>query len=104
MLLIYNFKFGFKIILIHLAQAQADLTQSEVNLTQYSTDLTISEANLIQTQADLALCENDLADCVSNQPIPEEGSGPTCFDGFDNDGNGLTDCADPGCVKKKQCK
>ncbi len=30
-------------------------------------------------------------------PSPSEGKGKTCSDGVDNDGNGLTDCADPGC-------
>jgi serine protease AprX len=33
-----------------------------------------------------------------------EGSGQTCSDGLDNDGNGLIDCADPKCSKNKACK
>ena len=27
-----------------------------------------------------------------------EGGGDTCFDGFDNDGDGFTDCAEPACT------
>ena len=33
-----------------------------------------------------------------------EGSGLTCFDGLDNDGDELVDCADDDCSNKKECK
>jgi hypothetical protein len=33
-----------------------------------------------------------------------EGKGKTCSDGLDNDGDGLTDCADSDCAKNKSCK
>lgn len=29
-----------------------------------------------------------------------EGDGDTCFDGFDNDGDGFTDCAEPSCTSQ----
>lgn len=34
----------------------------------------------------------------------KEGNGKTCTDGLDNDGDGLTDCADPDCSKNRQCR
>ncbi len=37
-------------------------------------------------------------------PSPSEGKGKTCSDGVDNDGDGLTDCADPGCASNRACK
>ena len=39
-----------------------------------------------------------------DEPVGVEGKGGTCSDGLDNDGDGLTDCADPGCSKNKACK
>jgi len=33
-----------------------------------------------------------------------EGSGKTCSDGKDNDGDGLVDCADPGCAGNRSCR
>ena len=32
-----------------------------------------------------------------------EGSGKTCSDGLDNDGDGLIDCKDPNCSKNRSC-
>ena len=46
--------------------------------------------------------------CISDgdggDPVNVEGPGQTCFDGIDNDSDGLTDCNDSDCSKKKQCK
>lgn len=33
-----------------------------------------------------------------------ESKGPTCSDGLDNDGDGLTDCADPDCSRDRTCR
>lgn len=42
--------------------------------------------------------------CESGPPVVEEGTVPArCFDGMDNDGDGLTDCADPGCSRIPAC-
>ncbi len=34
----------------------------------------------------------------------EEGPGPTCFDGIDNDGDGAIDCAEPSCSFELPCE
>jgi hypothetical protein len=39
---------------------------------------------------------------VETTPVPEGGRSP-CQDGLDNDGNGLVDCADPGCKNGPMC-
>jgi bacillopeptidase F len=44
------------------------------------------------------------ASAAGDEPVGVEGKGGTCSDGIDNDGDGLTDCADPGCSKNKACK
>ncbi len=36
--------------------------------------------------------------------VEGKGKGKTCSDSIDNDGDGLVDCADPDCAKKKNCK
>ena len=37
-------------------------------------------------------------------PVNVEGPGQTCKDELDNDGDGLADCDDWDCAKKKHCK
>jgi hypothetical protein len=37
-------------------------------------------------------------------PSPSEGKGKTCSDRIDNDANGFTDCADPGCASSRACR
>jgi hypothetical protein len=66
--------------------------------------LTLSEADFAQCTIDLILCEADLDQCLNPPPVVKEGPAQTCFDGIDNDGDGDTDCADDGCVKKKGCR
>jgi len=53
----------------------------------------------------------DGQDRTKGKPCPgggdtgeSEGKAKTCSDGVDNDGDGLTDCADPDCSKNKSCK
>jgi hypothetical protein len=105
-----------------LAQAQADLAQAQANIIQLEAnfgqclshlslcdyDLTQSEAALAQCSSNYTQCEADLAQCISGPPTPpiieNEGPGKTCSDGIDNDGDGLTDCDDTDCSKKKQCR
>ncbi len=43
------------------------------------------------------------SDGGGDDPVNVEGPGQTCFDGIDNDSDGLTDCDDSDCLKKKQC-
>jgi len=38
------------------------------------------------------------------ETVGVEGTGRTCSDGLDNDGNGLFDCADPNCAKNRSCR
>ena len=43
--------------------------------------------------------------CPSDdEPVATEGKGQTCNDGVDNDNDGLIDCADPDCAKRKPCR
>ena len=41
---------------------------------------------------------------IANANLNVEGKGQTCYDGFDNDDDGLIDCDDEGCFNKKVCK
>ena len=41
---------------------------------------------------------------VASLTIVNEGPEKTCSDDIDNDGDGVTDCEDSDCSKKKQCK
>ena len=40
---------------------------------------------------------------TATPPFENSGGSGDCSDGIDNDGNGLTDCADPACANIKPC-
>ena len=87
-----------------LTRCSTDLATSEANFAQCTTDLTASEANLAQCSTDLTQCKSDLDLCLNPPLVEPEGPGQTCFDGLDNDNDGLTDCDDPDCSNRRQCK
>ena len=48
-------------------------------------------------------CEGDVSKAVDIDPVGEGAVAGECNDGVDNDGNDLTDCADPGCEGAPDC-
>jgi hypothetical protein len=46
-------------------------------------------------------CQSSVCTCSGNGGTAQAGTETICDDGFDNDCNGLSDCADPACASKK---
>src|SRR5262245_54126699 len=56
----------------------------------------------MKTFAALLLVLSTGCELIIHFDLPAEG-GDQCSDGIDNDGNGFTDCADPGCAGSTAC-